>query len=276
MRDVLVTIAIGFGSGVLSGALGVGGGIVTTPAIRLVLDRPALIAVGTPLPVIVPSALTGAFTYVRRGVADVRSGVLLGAFGSLFAVAGAWATRLVGGRVVLLVTAALVFYTAADVLLQAFRVSRPGLEAAEEHDAFAPADTLPAPPAPGTPPARPGLLPLAAIGAVTGVYSGFLGMGGGFVLVPMLTRFLGFEMKRAIGTSLVCIAILAVPGTITHALLGNIDWPVAAALVVGVVPGALVGARLTLGAADRSVRLAFAAFLLTAGALLIAREVGAL
>ena len=106
---------------------------------------------------------------------------------------------------------------------------------------------------------------LVVIGVVTGFFSGFLGLGGGFVLVPLLTRWLGYDIKRAIATSLFAITILAVPGTIAHALLGHIDWRIAAVLAIGVVPGALVGARWTQGAAERSVRLGFAVLLLAVG-----------
>jgi uncharacterized membrane protein YfcA len=107
---------------------------------------------------------------------------------------------------------------------------------------------------------------LVLIGAVTGLYSGFLGLGGGFVLVPMLTRWLSYDIKKAIATSLLTITILAVPGTITHAMLGHIDWRIAGVLVIGVVPGAIVGARLTLGSGERSVRIGFATLLLVVGA----------
>lgn len=258
--SALVTAAIGFVSGVLSGMFGIGGGIVTTPAIRLLLDAPALVAVGTPLVAILPSAITGSVQYAKRGLSDVRSGIIMGLAGSATAVLGAWLTRLVGGSFVLLATAALILYTAVDVVLQAIRPPRIELQAAEEFDAVNP-------PPPGAlsivrPPATSGLV---VLGAVTGLYSGFLGLGGGFVLVPLLSRWLGFPVKAAIGTSLVTISILAVPGIITHAALGNIDWLIAFGLTVGVIPGAVVGARITLGVTDRTVRFAFAALLGTIG-----------
>ncbi len=135
MRELALTLGIGFASGVLSGAFGIGGGIITTPAIHLILGAPALIAVGTPLPVIFPSALTGTITYARNGVLDTRAGLICGLAGSATAVLGAWATRLVGGDIVLLATAALILYTAADMVLQVLRPPRIGLEAAEESDA---------------------------------------------------------------------------------------------------------------------------------------------
>ncbi len=282
MRDLATTLGIGFVSGVLSGAFGIGGGIITTPAIRLILGAPALVAVGTPLPVIFPSALTGAVSYLRAGVADVRAGVVCGVAGCATAVAGAWATRLVGGNVVLLATAALILYTAADMVLQVVKVPRRDLEGGEEADAFgSPAhSTSDSPDAPrpdavrpdaGRPDAVPATPPastprLVAIGLLTGFYSGFLGLGGGFVLVPMLTRWLGFDIKRAIATSLFAITIIAVPGTVAHAVLGHIDWRVAGVLAIGVIPGAMLGARLTLGSAERTVRLGFAAMLTAVGA----------
>lgn len=266
--NVLVTAAIGFVSGVLSGMFGIGGGIVTTPAIRLLLDVPALVAVGTPLAAILPSAITGSVQYAKSGLSDVRSGITMGLAGSAAAVLGAWLTRLVGGSFVLLATAALILYTAVDVVLQAIRPPRIELQAAEESDAVNP-------PPPGTLglTRRPATSGLIVLGAVTGLYSGFLGLGGGFILVPMLSRWLGFPVKAAIGTSLVTISILAVPGIIMHAALGNIDWLIALGLTLGVIPGALVGAHITLGATDRTVRFAFAALLVTVGMLLASSEI---
>ena len=293
MRNLAITCGIGLASGVLSGAFGIGGGIITTPAIRLLLNAPALVAVGTPLPVIFPSALTGAVEYARAGVVDLRGGVICGIAGSATAVLGAWATRLVGGNVVLLATAAIILYSAADTVLQFLKPPRVGPEASEEYDAFkgvngalepgdksdeSSANVAEGHPAPrsepaksaneGAPDALAPLSRLALIGLITGLYSGFFGLGGGFVLVPMLTRWLGYDIKRAIATSLFTITILAVPGTITHALLGHVDWRIAGGLAVGVIPGAILGTRLTLGAADRTVRVAFAVMLLGVGALL--------
>jgi len=268
MHDLVVSVVIGFFSGVLSGAFGIGGGIITTPAIRLILDAPALVAVGTPLPVILPTALTGALTYARSGVADVRAGVTCGIAGSLTAVLGAWSTSLVGGDVVLLATAALILYAAADMVLQAYR-PRPAADVA--HAANAATAALDDP-APAVSASRAPLMPLIVIGMVTGLYSGFLGLGGGFVLVPLLTRWLHFDMKRAIATSLVAVTILAIPGTITHAALGHIDWAIALALSLGVIPGAMLGARITLGSTDRAVRIGFATLLVIVGVWLAGNE----
>ena len=264
MGDWLAAVLVGLASGVLSGMFGIGGGILTTPAIRLLLDAPALIAVGTPLPVIIPGALTGASSYVRRGEADVPSGLVIGVSGAATAVMGAWATKLVGGPVVLLGTAALIVWAAADMTLQTLRTrSEPSPEEGEARR-------------PHTDATMSGLIRPVAIGLLAGAYSGFFGLGGGFVIVPLLTRWLRHPIKRAIGTSLVAVSVLAVPGTISHALLGNVDWSIAGPLALGVVPGAFLGARVNAAANDRTTRVAFVALLLASAAWLAVTELGAL
>jgi hypothetical protein len=267
--DGVLKVAVGFASGVLAGAFGIGGGLLTTPAIRLLLGYEALIAVGTPLPVILPGALTGAYTYWKRGSADVRAGLAMGLIGSVGSVGGALLSQFAGGPVVLIATALLIAWASADMLLQHRTALRAdAIAGANESDgALVP---VAAPHAEG----RSRTLRLIAIGVVAGVYSGFLGLGGGFVIVPGLTRYLGMNVKRAIGTSLVTVAVLAVPGTIAHAFLWHIDWPLALMLAIGVVPGAVLGSRLTARASDRSVRLAFALLLAVVGVWLAVSEIG--
>ena len=87
------------------------------------------------------------------------------------------------------------------------------------------------------------------IGLVAGFVSGLLGIGGGLVMVPMLAGWLGMPLKRALGTSLLAIVALVIPGTITHAVLGHIDWAVVLVVTVGAVPGARLGAQIALGSA---------------------------
>lgn len=253
MGDGALAVAVGLVSGVLSGAFGIGGGIVTTPAIRLFLGVPALIAVGTPLPVIVPGALTGAIAYHRDGRTDVTAALVLAACGIPTAVGGAFLATSVGGPVVLIGTALLILWAAADTILQVRRPPRVRETGGRGM--------------------RSRVVGLASIGVLTGLYSGFFGLGGGFVLIPLLTRWLGLSLKRSIGTSLATVAMLAVPGTITHAYLGNIDWTIAGWLALGVVPGAVVGARVTMGARSRQIRIGFATLLVIVALWLAASEI---
>lgn len=260
MTGWLAAALVGVAAGVLSGAFGVGGGVVTTPAIRILLGYPELIAVGTPLPVILPTAIAGAAAHARQGTADVRTGVVVGAWGAPAAVVGALLTRVVGGTTVLIVTAVVIVAVAADMLRAVVRG-----EAARDETAVGAAET-----------GAPVRIGLAPIGLVAGLYSGFLGLGGGFLLVPLLNRMRGFPIKRAIGTSLVALALFAVPGSLTHWWLGNVDIELALALTLGVVPGAFLGARLNAGASERTIRVLFALLLGLVGVWLGLHEAGML
>jgi uncharacterized membrane protein YfcA len=95
---------------------------------------------------------------------------------------------------------------------------------------------------------------LGLVGAGSGFVAGLLGVGGGIVMVPAMSGPLGIPMKRAVASSLVAVAIFSIPALGAHIALGHVDWLFALPLMVGVVPGAQIGARLTIGASERSVR----------------------
>jgi uncharacterized protein len=238
LADAVIGVGIGLVSGILSGLFGVGGGIVMTPGVQVLLGAPAIVALATPLPAIFPTALAGAATYARRGEVDTRAAAWLAGPGLAGAAIGAWATEWVETSLLLLVTAALLAWQAARILRR-----RRG-----EPNADRTADVPP--------------LVLASIGVATGVISGLLGVGGGIVIVPVLAGWLGMPLKRTLGTSLLAIAALVVPGTIVHLALGHIDVGIFAALTIGAVPGARIGAGIALGARERTLRLVVGGFLL--------------
>lgn len=248
---VAVGILMGFVAGILSGLFGVGGGTVTTPAINVLLGGTAIQAVATPLPVIFPTSLVGALTYGRAGEVSFRAFGWAVVPGTAGAVIGAGLTDLVNAHVLLVITSVLIGWTAVEVI----RGRRPRV------------------------PWERGKTPgwkYAAIGLVAGFVSGLLGLGGGIVMVPAFTAIIGMPLKRALGTSLVTIAALVIPGTIVHAALGHIDWAIFLVLTVGVVPGARIGAKVALGAKERSLRLAVGAFLFAVAVLYGVRELAAL
>ena len=113
---------------------------------------------------------------------------------------------------------------------------------------------------------------VALIGVVAGFMSGYVGVGGGFIMVPLFVSMLGIPMRLASGTSLTAVCILAIPGVIEQAVLGNIDYMVGVAMMVGSIPGAIVGANLVKRVPERALRFAFALFLLLMAVLLVANE----
>jgi len=235
-EQIVLGVAIGVAAGVLSGLFGVGGGIVTTPAIQELLGGPPYIAVGTPLPVAIPTAVVGGYTYARAREVSWRAVRFAAIPGIAGAAAGAWLTSLIDPHWLLLVTAGLIAW-------QAVRIGR--------------SSTYRIRPRGSTPGWQ-----YTVLGGFTGLVSGLLGVGGGIVFVPLVTTMLGMPLKRALGTSLVLIAIIAIPGTIVHALLGHIDWGIAFVLMLGVIPGARIGASIALGTRERTLRLMVGSFLL--------------
>jgi uncharacterized protein len=236
-----VGVAVGAVAGVLSGVFGVGGGVVMTPGIQILLGAKPIVALATPLPVIVPTALTGALTYRRAGEIDVRAAAWMVGPGMVGSIVGALLTDVIDAHLLLLATAGILAWQATTVLRA--RTTSPSGRAA-----------------PTTP------LVLATIGLVAGCVSGLLGIGGGIVIVPLLAGWLGMPLKRALGTSLLTIVALAIPGTIVHTALGHVDGWVFLAVAVGAIPGARVGAALALGAAVGTLRLVVALFLLLVAA----------
>jgi uncharacterized membrane protein YfcA len=228
----IVAALIGLGSGVASGALGIGGALLSTPGIRWAFHVKPLIAVGTTLPVIIPTGLTGVYTYVKSELVDVRTAAIMASAGCIFAIAGAYTTKFVNGEALLIATAVLLLILSIRMLPRKHTGHAPQFEAS--------------------------VLVLLLIGALSGFVSGLLGVGGGVILVPVLTVILRFPVKKALGTSLAVVAAQAIPGTITHALLGHIDWAIAAGLFIGVVPGARIGSRLAVATADERLRVVVA------------------
>lgn len=269
LRDV-VTVVLGLATGVLSGLFGVGGGVLSQPGMRLLGLEP-LVVIGTALPVIIPGAASGAVRYVREGLIRwpaVWATVPVGLVGAV--IGGVLGERVPGdGHLLQLCTAGLLGVSSYR-MGKGSNAPAPPAPLAETDAPEAP-DHGPTPTQDDTSPGR-----YAAIGAVSGVLSGLLGIGGGVIMVPAFVQLARMQVKTAIATSLVCVGAFAVPGTVTHALLEHVDWRVTAALVLGVVPGARLGAALTIRATDRRLRITVASFLGLTAVLYAAGELNAL
>ena len=95
-------------------------------------------------------------------------------------------------------------------------------------------------------------------------------------MVPAFNQWMKMTLKQAIATSLVCVGLFAIPGTITHAALGHIDWRFAFFLTLGVIPGARIGSRLTVQSNDLRLRNTVAIFLAVVAVIYGAGEIAAL
>ncbi|MFM8304493.1 MAG: sulfite exporter TauE/SafE family protein [Actinomycetota bacterium] len=247
----LLVAVVGVVTGILSGIFGVGGAVVTTPAVRA-LGAPPLDAVGSTIPSIIPSAISGTIRYMREGLIRWPVFGWTSAFGISAAVGGALLTEFVpgDGHPLMLATAALLAFTS-------FRLALPRPTAASITDPDATATATPVPHlVDRATPAR-----AAAVGLAAGGLSGLLGIGGGILMVPAFTTWMRLPLKAAVATSLACVGVLAIPSMITHAALGHIDWSYAIPLSIGVIPGARIGANLAIRSTERTLRISVATVL---------------
>ena len=97
------------------------------------------------------------------------------------------------------------------------------------------------------------------------MFTGLLANGGGFLLVPVCLLMFGVRMRQAVGTSLVVVAVLAVPTLAVHWALGHFNWPLAGEFAVGLLPGGAVGSRLAHRVQGPVLRKAFGWFLIAFG-----------
>lgn len=272
----IVLILVGVGIGVLSGLLGIGGGTIMVPALRLGYGLDAFMATATSLFAIIPISLAGAITHIRARSCLPKLGILLGVAGAVTSSAGVYLGSISPAWLIMVVAAVIIIYSAFNMLSKAVRMGKRAKSLASD-DAT---KSAPAPAAQTEPCTfrftRRNVALAVVIGLIAGFASGYVGVGGGFIMVPLMTAWLGIPMKRTSGTSLIAIIILAIPGVIQQAMLGHIDYLAGVMLCVGAIPGAILGARLVPRVPERTLRFIFAGLLTVAAIVLVVNEFGLL
>lgn len=275
---LVVPAVVGVGIGILSGLLGIGGGTVMVPIFRLVFHMSPVMSTATSLFAIIPTSISGAVSHIRHKTCIPALGIAAGLGGALTSPLGVWLAQISSAWMIMAAAAVIIGWSAVKMLGKAIKAPKvPATkDATGSDDAASPdSDSLAAePPIPQL--TRKQLLIGVAIGLGAGVASGYVGVGGGFIMVPLMLSLIGIEMRQASGTSLIAVMILAIPGVIEQAILGNINYLAGIAIVIGSIPGAVIGARLVRVVPDRMLRFIFGGFLLVAAVLLVINELGIL
>jgi hypothetical protein len=236
---LVLAIVIGLSLGMLGG----GGAIVTLPVLVYVAGIPTQQAVGMSIAVVGATSLIGSVVQYLRGHFHVQATVLFTLTGMVGAYFGAGLTHLLPPSVLLLLFACLMLVV-GGVMLRGRRATD------------------------GTGECRP--LRCLMIGAAVGVLTGFLGVGGGFLLVPTLVFFAGLDMRRAVGSSLAIIALNSIAGLVGHLRYTALDWGLTASFLVVALIGMWLGLALAGRIPEQTLRKLFAGFVLAvAGVLLI-------
>ena len=268
--NALFMIVLGFLVGLLSGMFGVGGGFLTTPLL-IFYGIPPTVAVASAATQITGASVSGVMVHMRRGGVDLKMGLVMIVGGLFGSVTGAAMFRLLltTGQIDLVIGALYVLILSwigtlmlKDALTALGYLNAPSTETrASRHNRWV-----------ASLPLRwrfysSGLYvsPLAplALGFVAGMLTVFLGIGGGFILVPAMIYLLGMAARVVIGTSLVMILAVSAATTLIHALTTrSVDIVLAGLLLIGGVIGAQYGALLATRAKPDLLRLALAIIIL--------------
>ncbi len=280
---VLPAIA-GVAIGILSGLLGIGGGTVMVPIFRLAFGMSPVVSTATSLFAIIPTSISGAASHIIHKTCIVSLGVAAGLGGALTSPLGVWLAQISPAWMIMVAAALIIGWSAVKMLGKAFKMrsqNRTQQHAASNDDAIDDPTKASAQAGAAVDPAprkltRKQLLIGAGIGLGAGVASGYVGVGGGFIMVPLMLSLIGIEMRQASGTSLIAVMILAIPGVVEQALLGNINYAAGIAIAVGSIPGAVIGARLVRVVPELALRFVFGFFLIVAAVILVLNEFGIL
>lgn len=311
METFIIAAIIGVIIGIFSGLLGIGGGTLMVPIFRLGFGMSAISSTATSLFTIIPTSLAGLITHVKNKTCIPKVGVLCGLGGACTSPLGVYLASISPSWAIMFAAAAIIGYSSYSMFRKAIRmpkiapqgesaVTGKDLEKEAEKAARAAqaAQAQAAQAAAAQDEGQTGTTKAAAnttktvsapkeetfklsvkkvalcllIGLIAGLASGYVGVGGGFIMVPLFISLLGIMMRQASGTSLVAVTILAIPGVVEQGLLGHIDYIAGIAMAVGSIPGAVIGASLIRKVPERKLRFVFGAFLLISAVVLLFNE----
>ncbi len=250
---MLISLVLGGIVGAVLGLTGAGGGILAVPALVVGMGWPMQQATPVALVAVAGSAALGALEGFRRGLVRYRAALLMAAAGVPLTTLGVRLAHMLPQRVLLALFATTMLVVARRLLRQALRTPHGAAQASPLCVGRVNPDT-----------GRlvwswPAGLALASTGAVTGLMTGLLGVGGGFVIVPMLRKFTDVSMHGIVATSLMVIALVGTGGVFatlvagTHAPLDVTLW-FTVTTALGMAAGRGVSRRLS----ARHVQIGFA------------------
>ena len=216
MQSILITIIVcffaGMGAGLGTGFAGMSAAAVITPVLVTFLKMDAYQAVGIALASDVLASAISAWEYGKNKNLDIRNGLVMMVSVLVFTMVGSWVSSLLDNQVM---GGASVFMT---MLLGVKFIVRPVMTTKESMQAVS---------------VRKRAVQSIVCGVIIGFICGFIGAGGGMMMLLILTSVLGYELKTAVGTSVFIMAFTAFTGSMSHfAIAGVPDWTVLALCVV--------------------------------------------
>jgi uncharacterized protein len=272
--NIFLVLGMGIAVGFISGMFGIGGGFLMTPLLIFIGVSPA-VAVATVASHIAASSFSGAISYWRRRALDLALAMMLLLGGIVGTVAGVWLFTLlralgqldltIGLSYLLLlgIVGGLMIFESVRAIMRAregkpVEVRRPG-----SHTWF---HGLPLKLRFKQSRVYVSAIPVVMIGFIIGFIGAVMGIGGGFLLVPMLIYFLRVPTNVVIGTSMVLTLVTMASATVMHAITNHlVDALLALVLMIGGVMGAQFGARAGQNMRGERIRLMLGLLVLAVG-----------
>lgn len=246
---IIVTFFAGMGAGLGTGFAGMSAAAVITPILTTFLGIDPYIAVGIALASDVLASAVSAFTYGKNKNLDIKNGLVMMVSVLAFTVVGSWVSSLVpsatmGG-----------FSVFMTFLLGIKFIVKPVMTTKEDMQAVSP---------------KKRLIQSIVAGIVIGFICGFIGAGGGMMMLLVLTTVLGYELKTAVGTSVFIMAATALTGSVSHFAIGGAPDPVAlVTCVISTLVFALIAALIANKVSAKTLNRATGVVLVVLGAAII-------
>jgi uncharacterized protein len=234
----IAAVALAAVVGLSLGALGSGGSIITTPLLVYLARVPAASAVGMSLVIVGATSLLGAYLHMRRGNLAIKQCLLFALTGMAGSFLGSTGTHLLSKRFLMLVFS-MIMLIAGSVMLRG--VAK--LRKAKSVDAYQ----------------------CLAAGFCVGLLTGFLGVGGGFLIVPALILFGGLETRMATGTSLGVITFNCATGLLGQLRFVHIEWGFLSLFLAMALVGMVAGSRFSVRLSESRLRRILAITILVIG-----------
>ncbi len=249
LKTLLVCLFAGLGAGLGTGFAGMSAAAVISPMLITFLGMPAYQAVGIALASDVLASAVSAWTYGKNKNLDVKNGVVMMASVLAFTLVGSYVSSLVPN------TAMGGFSTFMTLLLGVKFIVKPVMATKESMGAVS---------------AKKRFLQSVACGAMVGFICGFIGAGGGMMMLLILTSVLGYELKTAVGTSVFIMTFTAFTGAASHFAIGGApDWGILALCVLSTLLFAQLAARFANKASPVVLNRATGVVLAVLGAVMI-------